>query len=285
MLSATGAWDSVPTVGGVYARCPRANTIEVKVAKDQFCYLKAGSTVMANAFTNRLSGYAPLNDADVGLLADACRNVRDLPAGHHLIMEGDNPDPVFVMLDGWACGYKMLPDGGRQILAFMLPGDFCDIHIAVLRAIDHSFVTITPARVALLPRAQMEALVEIGPTITRAFWWSQLVEQSVLRAWIVSMGRRTARERIAHLMCELYIRMRNIGLANDANCNMPLTQLVIADAVGLTPVHVNRVLKSLRVEKVMELSAGSLTILDPVQLAEIAGFDGNYLHRRLRKAD
>jgi CRP-like cAMP-binding protein len=179
----------------------------------------------------------------------------------------------------------MLPDGGRQILAFMLPGDFCDIHIAVLRAIDHSFVTITPARVALLPRAQMEALVEIGPTITRAFWWSQLVDQSVLRAWIVSMGRRTARERIAHLMCELYIRMRNIGLANDANCNMPLTQLVIADAVGLTPVHVNRVLKSLRVEKVMELSAGSLTILDPVQLAEIAGFDGNYLHRRLRKAD
>ncbi|MBA1373464.1 MAG: Crp/Fnr family transcriptional regulator [Sphingomonas ursincola] len=226
-----------------------------------------------------------MNDADVGLLADACRNVRDLPAGHHLIMEGDNPDPVFVMLDGWACGYKMLPDGGRQILAFMLPGDFCDIHIAVLRAIDHSFVTITPARVALLPRAQMEALVEIGPTITRAFWWSQLVDQSVLRAWIVSMGRRTARERIAHLMCELYIRMRNIGLANDANCNMPLTQLVIADAVGLTPVHVNRVLKSLRVEKVMELSAGSLTILDPVQLAEIAGFDGNYLHRRLRKAD
>jgi CRP-like cAMP-binding protein len=86
-------------------------------------------------------------------------------------------------------------------------------------------------------------------------------------------------------MCELYIRMRNIGLANDANCNMPLTQQVIADAVGLTPVHVNRVLKSLRVEKVMELSAGSLTILDPVQLAEIAGFDGNYLHRRLRKAD
>ncbi|WP_026091221.1 Crp/Fnr family transcriptional regulator [Blastomonas sp. AAP53] len=239
---------------------------------------------MANAFTKRLSGYAPLNDVDVGLLADACRNVRNVPAGHHLIMEGDNPDPVFVILEGWACGYKILPDGGRQILAFMLPGDFCDIHIAVLRAIDHNIVTITPARVATLPRAQMEALVEAGPEITRAFWWSQLVDQSVLRAWIVSMGRRTAQERIAHLMCELYIRMRNIGLATDAQCKMPLTQLVIADAVGLTPVHVNRVLKSLRLSKVMDLSFGALTIIDPVRLAEIAGFDGNYLHGRLEQA-
>lgn len=240
---------------------------------------------MANAFTNRLSGYAPLDDADVGLLAKACRNVRDVPAGHHLIMEGDKPDPVFVILEGWACGYKILPDGGRQILAFMLPGDFCDIHIAVLRAFDHSIVTITAAKVATLPRAQMEALVEAGPTISRAFWWSQLVDQSVLRAWIVSMGRRTAKERVAHLMCELYIRMRNIGLATDDRCEMPLTQIVIADAVGLTPVHVNRVLKSLRLEKVMELSSGSLTISDPVRLAEIAGFDENYLHGRLGQID
>ncbi len=239
---------------------------------------------MANAFTNRLSGYAPLNDTDVSLLDEACRNVRDVPAGHHLILEGDTPDPVFVMLDGWACGYKILPDGGRQILAFMLPGDFCDIHIAVLRAIDHNIVTITPSRVALLPRTQMEALVEAGPTITRAFWWSQLVDQSVLRAWIVSMGRRTAKERIAHLMCELYIRMRNIGLATDDRCEMPLTQIVIADAVGLTPVHVNRVLRSLRLDGVMELSSGSLKIIDPIRLAEIAGFDGNYLHGRLRQA-
>ncbi|GGB72354.1 Crp/Fnr family transcriptional regulator [Blastomonas aquatica] len=238
---------------------------------------------MSNAFTDRLSGYAPLSDADVALLADACRNVRDVPAGHHMIREGDSPDPVFVMLDGWACGYKMLPDGGRQILAFMLPGDFCDIHIAVLKEMDHSIVTITPAKVATLPRKQMEALVEAKSNITHAFWWSQLVDQGVLRAWIVSMGRRTAEERIAHLMCELYIRMRNIGLATHDQCELPLTQLVLADAVGLTPVHVNRVLKGLRLNKVMELSSGALKIIDPVRLAEIAGFDGNYLHSRLIK--
>lgn len=237
---------------------------------------------MSNAFAERLRGHGPLCNDDAALLAKACQNIREVPAGHHLIREGDRPDPVFVMLEGWACQYKILPDGGRQIMAFMLPGDFCDIHIAVLEAMDHSVVTLTKAKVAFLPKVQMEALVEVRPTITRAFWWSQLVDQGVLRAWIVSMGRRTSLERIAHLMCELYIRMRNIGLATDDRCEMPLTQVVLADAVGLTPVHVNRILRQLRLGKVMELQAGSLTILDPVRLARIAGFDDNYLHGRLK---
>ena len=237
---------------------------------------------MSNAFAERLRGHGPLCNDDAALLAKACQNIREVPAGHHLIREGDRPDPVFVMLEGWACQYKILPDGGRQIMAFMLPGDFCDIHIAVLEAMDHSVVTLTKAKVAFLPKVQMEALVEVRPTITRAFWWSQLVDQGVLRAWIVSMGRRTSLGRIAHLMCELYIRMRNIGLATDDRCEMPLTQVVLADAVGLTPVHVNRILRQLRLGKVMELQAGSLTILDPVRLARIAGFDDNYLHGRLK---
>ena len=129
----------------------------------------------------------------------------------------------------------------------------------------------------------MEALVEARPSITRAFWWSQLVDQSILRSWIVSIGRRTSQERIAHLMCELYIRLRNIGLATDDRCEIPLTQSVLADATGLTPVHVNRVLKRLRVEKVMDLRSGSLTILDPGKLARIAGFDEDYLHGRLKR--
>ncbi|UUL83257.1 Crp/Fnr family transcriptional regulator [Sphingomonas qomolangmaensis] len=239
---------------------------------------------MSNAFTDRLRGHGPLSDDDVRLLTAACHSIRGHRAGHHLIREGDRPDPVFVMLEGWAARYKILPDGGRQIMAFMLPGDFCDIHIAVLEAMDHSIVTLTKAKVASLPRQQMEALVEARPAITRAFWWSQLVDQGVLRAWIVSMGRRKAQERVAHLMCELYIRMHNIGLATDNQCEMPLTQVVLADAVGLTPVHVNRVLQALRQAEVMDLRSGSLTILDPAKLARIAGFDANYLHRRLKRA-
>jgi CRP-like cAMP-binding protein len=238
---------------------------------------------MSNAFIKHLSGYGFLGDEEIALLAAACSNIRDLPANYHLIREGDQPDPVFVILEGWACGYKMLPDGGRQIMSFMLPGDFCDIHIAVLEAIDHNIMTLTKARVASLPRSQMEALVRARPALTQAFWWSQLVDQSILRAWIVSMGRRKSVERVAHLMCELYIRMRNIGLADHHECRMPLTQLVLADALGLTPVHVNRVLKVLKEAKTMELHRGSLKIIDSVKLAEIAGFDGNYLHERLKK--
>jgi CRP-like cAMP-binding protein len=238
---------------------------------------------MSNAFVRHLSGYGPLGNDEISLLAGACTNVRELPANFHLIREGDEPDPVFVILEGWACGYKMLPDGGRQIMSFMLPGDFCDIHIAVLEAIDHNIMTLTKARVASLPRAQMETLVRARPALTQAFWWSQLVDQSILRAWIVSMGRRKSLERVAHLICELYIRMRNIGLTDNHECDIPLTQLVLADALGLTPVHINRVLKVLKTAKVMELKRGSLKIIDSAKLAEIAGFDGNYLHERIRK--
>lgn len=238
---------------------------------------------MSNAFVKHLSGYGLLGEAEKALLEEACKNVRELPAGTHLIREGDEPDPVFVILEGWACGYKILPDGGRQIISFMLPGDFCDIHIAILHAIDHNIMTLTKTRVASLPRAEMEVLVQARPMLTQAFWWSQLVDQSISRSWIVSMGRRKSVERVAHLMCELYIRMRNIGLASDDECSMPLTQIVLADALGLTPVHVNRVLRILKTAKVMQLSHGSLRIIDSEKLAKIAGFDGNYLHERIRR--
>lgn len=238
---------------------------------------------MSNAFVKHLSGYGLLGETEKALLEEACKNVRELPAGTHLIREGDEPDPVFVILEGWACGYKILPDGGRQIISFMLPGDFCDIHIAILHAIDHNIMTLTKTRVASLPRAEMEMLVQARPMLTQAFWWSQLVDQSISRSWIVSMGRRKSVERVAHLMCELYIRMRNIGLASDDECSMPLTQLVLADALGLTPVHVNRVLRVLKTAKVMQLSHGSLRIIDSEKLAQIAGFDGNYLHERIRR--
>ena len=239
---------------------------------------------MTNAFARRLHGHGHLSNDDVALLIRACQNVREVGAGHHLILKGDWPDPVFVILDGWACQYKKLPDDARQIIAFMLAGDFCDIHIAVLETMDHSIVALTKSRVAFLPQAQMEALVESRPAITRAFWWSQLVDQSVLRTWITSMGRRKSEERVAHLMCELYIRMRNIGLATNDQCAMPLIPIVLADALGLTPVHVNRVLRKLRLAKVMEIQSGLLIILDPGRLAHIAGFDDNYLHKRLKAA-
>ena len=238
---------------------------------------------MPNAFIDKIRSYVPLTPDDVDLLTAACGNVRNVPARHDLIREGDKPGAVFVMLEGWACRYKILPEGGRQIVAFLIPGDFCDMHVAVLDEMDHSIATLTPARIALIPQADIEALIDTRPSITKAFWRTQLVDEGVLRAWIVSMGRRDALQRVAHLLCELYVRLRVIGHAKDGQCQIPLTQIVLADALGLTPVHVNRVLRRLREANAISTEGGKMVIANADQLANIAGFDDNYLHRKLRR--
>lgn len=238
---------------------------------------------MPNAFINKVRTYAMLTSEDEALLLEAVADNRRVPARRDLIREGDKPGPVYVMLEGWACRYKLLPDGGRQITAFLIPGDFCDMHVAVLEQMDHSIATLTAARVAMIPRPQMEEIIDSRPMITQAFWRTQLVDEGVLRAWIVSMGRRDAAERVAHLMCELFLRLSVVGLAGEGICALPLTQIVIADALGLTPVHVNRVLRGLREAGAMEIDRGQLVINDTARLAQIAGFDDNYLHRRMKR--
>ncbi len=130
----------------------------------------------------------------------------------------------------------------------------------------------------MVPRKRMEELIFTHSAITRAFWWTQLVDEDTLRAWIVSMGRRDNLQRVAHLMCELYVRARNIGLTVGDSFELSLTQTVIGDALGLTPVHVNRVLRKLRLRGVMNLRGGTLVISDIVGLAVVAGIDDNYLH-------
>lgn len=239
---------------------------------------------MVNRFVEKLRGFAPLTNQDVMLLEEVTKVVRPVSAGHDLIREGDRPDPVFVILEGWACRYKLLPEGGRQIVAFLMPGDTCDIHVSVLAEMDHNIQVLTDARVSTIGRADMDRLLHERPQISRALWSAQLVDEGTLRAWIVSMGRRDSAGRVAHLMCELYIRARNIGLIADGELLLPLTQIVLADAVGLTPVHVNRVLRKLRPTGGIIIRRGSIVISDPVVLARVAGFDENYLHRRLRNA-
>ena len=244
-------------------------------------HYRAADGLMPNSFSRKLAGLAPLGDRDVSLLDTASTPVRSVPAQTDLIVEGDKPGPTFVVLDGWACRYKILPDGTRQIMAFLMPGDFCDQHVGMLEEMDHSTGTLTACRVAAIQRDAMEQLITATPALTRAFWRAQLVDEGVMRAWIVSIGRRDSRQRVAHLMLELYVRMRAIGLATDDTCRMPLTQTVLADALGLTPVHLNRVLRALRADGVMTLTGGTLVIVKLADLVRIAGFDDNYLHRRV----
>ena len=148
---------------------------------------------------------------------------------------------------------------------------------------DHSIQTITPALVATIERAEMDSILDQHRGIAKAMYIAQLIDEGTMRAWITSMGRRASIERVAHLMCELYLRARNVGLGSDP-LTLPLSQLLLADSLGMTPVHLNRVLKELRLSGAMSLQRRSLTIQDANKLVQIAGFDENYLHRRLRPA-
>ena len=232
-----------------------------------------------NALVAKLEIFAPLPPADREALAALGDHARDMSARRNIIREGDRPDHIHLVLEGWAARYKLLPDGARQITAFLIPGDFCDLHVTILGEMDHSIATLTRAKIAYVTRGTMEALTE-HPLIARAFWWATLVDEAVLRSWIVNVGRRDAYQAIGHLMCELYARMKNVGLVTDHSYQLPLTQEELADALGLTPVHVNRVLQRMRAEGMISLSRGELTIHDYRQLEKESGFNANYLHAR-----
>lgn len=240
--------------------------------------------MMENRFIEKLSGFGHLGSDEIAALAVATSVPRQVPARRDLIREGDRPGPVFVILEGWACRYKILPSGTRQVLAFLMPGDSCDHHVSLLAEMDHGIQTITPALVATIDRIEMEQLMERHRAVAKAMYISQLIDEGTMRAWITSMGRRTSIERVAHLMCELYLRARNIGLTDEPTLVLPLSQLLLADSLGMTPVHLNRVLKELRLSGAMSLQRGSLLITDPEKLVQIAGFDDGYLQRRIRKA-
>lgn len=231
----------------------------------------------ANPLIAKLETVVDLLEEDREAITSLSGDARPLGARRNVIREGDRPDHVHLVLEGWAARYKLLPDGARQITAFLIPGDFCDLHVTILREMDHSIMTLTPARVAFIPRATVDRLTE-RPDIARAFWWATLVDEAVLRAWVVNVGRRDAQQAIGHLICELYVRMRNVGLVSDHSFELPLTQEEIGDALGLTPVHVNRVLQRMRTEGLISLKRGSLTIHHYDQLEKASGFNPNYLH-------
>ncbi|WP_379071640.1 Crp/Fnr family transcriptional regulator [Mesorhizobium sp. UC22_110] len=239
---------------------------------------------MSNRFVEKLRGFGSLDDEDISALLAATVGARNIGPRKDLIREGDRPGPVFIVLHGWACRYKILPNGTRQILAYLMPGDSCDLHVGLLKEMDHSIQTITAAVVATIDRHLMDTIMDRHPRVAKAMYIAQLVDEGTMRAWITSMGRRSSVERVAHLMCELYLRAQNIGITADTQLELPLSQLLLADSLGMTPVHLNRVLKELKKTGAMALQRGSLTITNPVALIQVAGFDENYLHRRLRRA-
>lgn len=232
---------------------------------------------MISRLIRKLEQFSTLSSTEKHALAAAVQSTRQLGAREDFLIQNGRPKGVNLLVDGFACRYKLLHDGRRQIVGYFLPGDTCDLRVYLLKRIDHSIGTVTPVTIAHLSHEALVDIFENFPTLKRALWWSTLVDEAITREWIVNVGQRTGYERMAHLLCEVFHRLRVVGLADADGCDFPLTQHDLADTVALSPVHVNRVLQELRQAKLIVLREKRLTILDLDGLKAVAHFSPSYL--------
>lgn len=233
---------------------------------------------MHDAFLKKLSSVEVLTEAERQAAIAICSNVRLVGRHQNVISEGADPQLVHIILQGWAARYNVGKDGSRTITAFLLPGDFCDVHVTVLAHMDHSIVALTDCHVAYVEPAKINEIALSTPALTRAFWRSSLIDEAILRRWLVKGGRSAALAAVGHLLCELHVRARLVGLTDDHSLALPVTQLDLADATGLTGVHMNRTLKMLREAGLATFARGELVIHDVHALRKMTEFDANYLH-------
>ncbi|HEX8585973.1 MAG TPA: Crp/Fnr family transcriptional regulator [Allosphingosinicella sp.] len=219
-----------------------------------------------------------LSSEEEAVLRDAVVEVRELPASKVVVRAGATVGHSTLLFDGLSCRYKDLVDGQRQIMELHVPGDFLDLHSFLLKQLDHSVGSITPVRFGIVPHEKLRAISESHPHLTRMLWFSTLLDSAVHREKILSIGRRDALSRIAHLLCELYVRLETVGLASGHRYKLGLTQSDLADASGLTSVHVNRMLKTLRDDGLLTFRGNEVVIYNWDELARRAEWDPSYLH-------
>ncbi|HEX9932374.1 MAG TPA: Crp/Fnr family transcriptional regulator [Allosphingosinicella sp.] len=229
----------------------------------------------------RLQTRAPLSDADVKAIRALPFTNKTLEAAAYLVREGEPPEVCFLLLSGFAYRHKVTGDGERQILSVHMPGEFLDLQNSLLEVADHNVQALTRAEVATIPIPALRNLAREFPSVAMAMWIDTLVDAAIFREWIVNVGRRDSISRIAHLLCEFALRLQSAGLSEGSRYEMPMTQEQIADAVGLTPVHVNRVLKELGRLALIERDRRAVTIVDWDQLRRIGDFSARYLHMQV----
>ncbi|MGU3541759.1 Crp/Fnr family transcriptional regulator [Methylobacterium sp. A52T] len=233
---------------------------------------------MDNPFVRKMERHVRLAPEDRAILDGLGRlHVRHVAARQDI--EGQQSDPyhTHLILDGWACRYKQFPDGRRAIVALLLPGDLCDPFVFRRARMDHAIGALTPVTVARIAPEQIGEAVRGRPAVEECLWRELLAATAIHREWIASVGRRSAIERLAHLFCELHLRLTRVGLADGTTLPMPVTQPDLADALGQTSVHINRTLKELRTGGLVALRSRRLTIRDLDGLRERGLFDPAYL--------
>ena len=242
---------------------------------------------MANSLTMKLEQFIRFDQMDRERLDRLLRYpTSSFARGDVIIEEGREVRNIHLLLTGLAARSKILADGRRQIMAFLVPGDLCDVEVFVLRAMDHNIIAMTDTTCVLIPAEVIEGLLTESSNITKALWWGTMVDSGILREWIIDHGRRDAREQIAHLFYEMLIRHRIVAQTTDDSFSFPITQDDLADATGLTPPHVNKTLQDLRGAGLIEFRNKVLTILDTQRLRQAANYESGYLHlNRTEKGD
>ena len=203
---------------------------------------------------------------------------RKVPDHHVLVRSGDELNVSLLLLDGWLARTKDLAGGERQITALHVSGDFADLHGFTLKRLDHNVMAITDCRYAVFPHERLRAMLEKHPHLTRVYWLMTNIDAAIHREWTVSLGRRQAPGRMAHLFCEILERLKIVGQTHGNSYDFPLTQQELGDCFGLTSVHVNRTLQGLRKLKLIEVEKNRVNILDLKGLQALAEFETDYLY-------
>lgn len=228
--------------------------------------------------TLKLDRVGRLDDEDRARIASLPLRIEGVPRFHRVVREGDVPDRCCLLADGFAARHKQTVEGARQIVAFHLSGDLLDIQHLLLERADHSVETVTPAVLAWVPKSDLLRLARERPEIGKALWRESLIEASVFREWVLNVGQRDAKTRIAHMLSEFAARCEAAGLGSPCDLEIPFTQTHVADATGLTSVHVNRMVQELRDEGALKNNPGPIRIGDWDQLRASGTFNEAYLH-------
>ncbi|MBD2745332.1 Crp/Fnr family transcriptional regulator [Microvirga sp. BT688] len=228
----------------------------------------------------KLDSIFPLSDEEEQALARLPMQIAAYKADQDIVRIGDRPSQSCLLLEGFTCVYKITAEGKRQIVAFHVPGDIPDLQSLHLKVMDNSLATVSPCTLGFIPHEALYDLCNRYPRITAALWRETLVDASIFREWMTGIGRREAYNRTAHLLCEMRVRLNMVGLVEDGTFDLPITQTELADAIGASTVHVNRVLQELRADGLIRSRGTQVSILDWKGLKEAGDFDPLYLHLR-----
>ncbi len=231
------------------------------------------------ALIRRLRTYVEISPEDIAIIRELPIAVRDYEAGQAVVRDGSRPEESCLIVEGFCARSKTLADGKRQILSIHIPGEIPDLMSLFLHVMDHDLSTLTAAKLGFISHDSLRKLHRRSIDVAEMFWRDTLIDAAMFREWIVNVGQRPAPSRLAHVMMELRERLRVIGRLDDNGFEMPLTQEEIGEALGITGVHVNRVVRQLREDGVVELQRGRVHVLDESKFRDLADFDDRYLHR------